>query len=88
MRRQKKTAKDEKTAKDKSETAAAKKTAAKKKDPKKKAPAANIIKFPNISASIPQLKEGITELQGKGFKVPDIPEHPRDEAETKILEAQ
>ena len=42
-------------------------------------PAANIIKLPNISASIPQLKEAILELQGKGFPIPDFARHP-DEA--------
>jgi isocitrate dehydrogenase len=39
-----------------------------------KTPKANIIKLPNISASIPQLKECIVELQGKGYKIPDFPE--------------
>jgi isocitrate dehydrogenase len=39
-----------------------------------KAPKANIIKLPNISASIPQLKEAIAELQAHGYKVPDYPE--------------
>merc|ERR1719293_456605 len=39
-----------------------------------KTPAANIIKLPNISASIPQLKECIAELQGQGYKVPNYPE--------------
>ena len=34
---------------------------------------ANIIKLPNISASVPQLKAAIAELQGKGFKLPDYP---------------
>jgi isocitrate dehydrogenase len=47
-------------------------------------PDANIIKLPNISASIPQLKEAIKELQGKGYKVPDYPESPKDEAEKAI----
>jgi len=49
-----------------------------------KTPAANIIKLPNISASIPQLKEAIKELQGKGYKVPDYPEVPKDDAEKTI----
>src|SRR5512138_456818 len=49
-----------------------------------KTPDANIIKLPNISASIPQLKEAIKELQGKGFKVPDYPEVPKDDAEKAI----
>jgi isocitrate dehydrogenase len=47
-------------------------------------PSANIIKLPNISASIPQLKEAIKELQGKGYKIPDYPEAPKDEAEKAI----
>ena len=42
-------------------------------------PEANIIKLPNISASIPQLKGAIAELQAKGFDVPDLPEDPQDE---------
>jgi isocitrate dehydrogenase len=45
---------------------------------------ANIIKLPNISASIPQLKGAIQELQAKGYKVPDYPESPKDEAEKAI----
>lgn len=44
-------------------------------------PEANIIKLPNISASIPQLKAAIAELQAKGFKLPDYPEVPRTDAE-------
>ncbi len=50
-----------------------------------KTPEANIIKLPNISASIPQLKAAISELQGAGYKVPDFPENPQtdDEKETK-----
>ena len=47
-------------------------------------PEANIIKLPNISASIPQLKEAIRELQGKGYAVPDYPEAPGDDAEKAI----
>jgi isocitrate dehydrogenase len=39
-----------------------------------KTPAANIIKLPNISASIPQLQEAIAELQSQGFNIPDYPE--------------
>src|SRR5919198_5981507 len=42
-----------------------------------KTPDANIIKLPNISASIPQLKEAIKELQGKGYQLPDYPEDPK-----------
>jgi isocitrate dehydrogenase len=44
-------------------------------------PEANIIKLPNISASVPQLKEAIAELQGHGFQVPDYPEVPQSDAE-------
>src|SRR3954463_12181634 len=44
-------------------------------------PEANIIKLPNISASVPQLKEAIAELQGKGYKLPDFPENPSNDAE-------
>ncbi|MFC4947062.1 NADP-dependent isocitrate dehydrogenase [Pseudonocardia sp. GCM10023141] len=40
-------------------------------------PEANIIKLPNVSASIPQLKAAITELQGAGFEIPNYPEDPR-----------
>ena len=47
-------------------------------------PEANIIKLPNISASIPQLKEAIKELQAKGYAVPDYPEAPKDDAEKAI----
>ena len=42
-------------------------------------PEANIIKLPNISASIPQLKAAITELQGQGFDLPDYPENPQSD---------
>jgi isocitrate dehydrogenase len=44
-------------------------------------PEANIIKLPNISASIPQLKAAIAELQSKGFAIPDFPESPATDAE-------
>ncbi len=44
-------------------------------------PEANIIKLPNISASVPQLKEAIAELQAHGFSVPDYPEVPKTDAE-------
>lgn len=47
---------------------------------------ANIIKLPNISASIPQLKEAIKELQVKGFKIPDYPEEPKTDEEKKLKE--
>merc|ERR1719343_128336 len=45
---------------------------------------ANIIKLPNVSASIPQLKECIKELQSQGFAVPDYPEEPKDDREKAI----
>lgn len=45
---------------------------------------ANIIKLPNVSASLPQLKECIAELQQKGFKIPSYPEEPKDDAEKEI----
>ena len=51
-----------------------------------KTPEANIIKLPNISASVPQLQAAINELQSKGFEVPDYPEEPRDDAERIINE--
>ena len=44
-------------------------------------PEANIIKLPNISASVPQLKAAIAELQAKGYKLPDFPEVPKTDAE-------
>src|SRR5882757_2480204 len=44
-------------------------------------PEANIIKLPNISASVPQLKEAIAELQAHGYAVPDYPETPKTDAE-------
>ncbi len=47
-------------------------------------PDANIIKLPNISASVPQLKAAIKELQGKGYKVPDYPDNPSNDAEREI----
>ena len=43
-------------------------------------PEANIMKLPNISASIPQLKAAIKELQGKGYDVPDYPDNPATNA--------
>lgn len=46
-----------------------------------KTPEANIIKLPNISASIPQLQEAIAELQAQGFAVPDYPEDPQSDTE-------
>jgi isocitrate dehydrogenase len=46
-----------------------------------KTPAANIIKLPNVSASLPQLKAAVAELQAAGFAVPDYPEDPQTDAE-------
>ncbi|WP_432635854.1 NADP-dependent isocitrate dehydrogenase [Albidovulum sp.] len=46
-----------------------------------KTPSANVIKLPNISASVPQLVEAIRELQGQGYDVPDYPEAPTTDAE-------
>ena len=48
---------------------------------------ANIIKLPNISASLPQLKAAIEELQAQGYRLPDYPEEPQNEAEEKIKAA-
>lgn len=45
---------------------------------------ANIIKLPNISATVPQLKAAIAELQGKGYDLPDYPEEPASEAERAV----
>ncbi len=50
-----------------------------------KKPEANIIKLPNISASVPQLKGAIKELQANGFAVPDFPDEPETEEEKAIL---
>ncbi len=47
-------------------------------------PEANVIKTPNISASIPQIKAAIEELQSKGFKLPKFPDNPKTEEEQKI----
>jgi isocitrate dehydrogenase len=47
-------------------------------------PEANIIKLPNISASIPQLKAAISELQSKGFAIPNYPDTPQSEEEKSI----
>ncbi len=49
-----------------------------------KTPDANIIKLPNISASIPQLMAAIAELQSQGFDVPDYPEEPQNDTERDI----
>lgn len=47
-------------------------------------PEANIIKLPNISASVPQLKAAIAELQGQGYALPDYPDEPSTDAERDI----
>ncbi len=49
-----------------------------------KLPETNIIKLPNISASIPQLKAAIKELQEKGYDIPDYPEAPKNDAEKEL----
>ncbi len=49
-----------------------------------KRPEANIVKLPNISASVPQLKAAIKELQEKGFNVPDYPENPVNDEEKAL----
>lgn len=48
-------------------------------------PTANIIKLPNISASVPQLKDCIAELQGQGYAIPDYPENPQTDEEREVL---
>jgi isocitrate dehydrogenase len=47
-------------------------------------PEANIIKLPNVSASVPQLKAAIAELQSNGYTIPNFPEDPQNEAEKEI----
>jgi isocitrate dehydrogenase len=49
-----------------------------------KTPEANIIKLPNVSASLPQLQAAIKELQSQGYKLPEYPENPKDEKEKDI----
>jgi len=49
-----------------------------------KTPEANIIKLPNVSASIPQLQGAVKELQSQGYKLPDYPENPKTDAEKEI----
>ena len=51
-----------------------------------KSPEANIIKLPNISASIPQLKAAISELQNKGYALPNYPDEPQNDNEKSIKE--
>ena len=50
-------------------------------------PEANILKLPNISATVPQLKAAIEELQAKGYDIPEYPDEPRNDAE-KALQAR
>lgn len=52
-----------------------------------KTPDANIVKLPNISASIPQLNAAVKELQGKGYDIPNYPEEPKNDEE-KALKAR
>ncbi|MFZ2803983.1 MAG: NADP-dependent isocitrate dehydrogenase, partial [Patescibacteria group bacterium] len=47
-------------------------------------PEANIIKLPNVSASVPQLKAAIKELQSQGYAIPDFPEDPKTDAEKEL----
>ncbi|MFF0711852.1 NADP-dependent isocitrate dehydrogenase [Streptomyces bauhiniae] len=49
-----------------------------------KTPAANIVKLPNISASIPQLRAAVAELQAKGYALPDYPEDPKTDEEREV----
>lgn len=49
-----------------------------------KRPEANVIKLPNISASVPQLVDAVEELQGRGFGIPDYPETPTTDVEKEI----
>ncbi len=51
-----------------------------------KQPGANVIKLPNISASVPQLKAAITELQAGGYAVPEYPDNPQNDDEKNIKE--
>jgi len=48
-------------------------------------PEANIIKLPNVSASVPQIKAAVAELQAKGYAIPDYPEEPQNDAERELL---
>ncbi len=47
-------------------------------------PEGNIVKLPNISASVPQLKDAIDELQSKGYEIPDYPEEPGDDEQREV----
>jgi isocitrate dehydrogenase len=53
-----------------------------------KTPEANIVKLPNISASIPQLRDAIAELRGKGYDIPDYPDAPSTEEEERAVQAR
>ncbi|MHA1776993.1 MAG: NADP-dependent isocitrate dehydrogenase [Promethearchaeia archaeon] len=50
-----------------------------------KKPEANIIKLPNISASVPQIKAAVKELQEKGYNIPDYPDEPKNDEEKAIM---
>src|SRR5450830_1255802 len=50
-------------------------------------PSANIIKLPNISASVPQLQAAVRELQSRGYAIPDVPEDPKTDEEKEILKS-
>ncbi|MEO5376673.1 MAG: NADP-dependent isocitrate dehydrogenase [Magnetococcus sp. DMHC-6] len=49
-----------------------------------KKPEANVIKLPNVSASLPQMKDAIKELQSQGYDIPSYPENPQNDAEAEI----
>src|ERR1700679_2143766 len=49
-------------------------------------PEANIIKLPNISASVPQLKAAVAELQQQGYDIPDYPDEPSDDEQREVRE--
>ena len=48
-------------------------------------PEANIIKLPNVSASVPQLKAAVKELQEQGYDLPDYPENPQSDEEKAAI---
>jgi isocitrate dehydrogenase len=52
-----------------------------------KTPSANVIKLPNISASVPQLVAAIKELQAQGYDMPDYPEDPQTDEEKESARA-
>lgn len=47
-------------------------------------PEANIIKLPNVSASVPQLKAAVAELRARGYELPDYPDEPKTDAERDV----